>query len=98
MRHIICYALLCCLFLMAGCAGLNRYPTGGSHVLENLAAPVKVVRDEKGMAYIHADSLDDAMRALGYVAAQDRLFQMTLTRLFAQGRISELAGEIARGS
>ncbi len=97
MRHIIYSALLCFLFLMAGCAGFNRYPTGGSHVVEHLAAPVKVVRDEKGMAYIYADSLDDAMRALGYVTAQDRLFQMTLTRLFAQGRISELAGEIASG-
>lgn len=95
MRQIMFYALLCCLFLIAGCA-VNRYPTGGSLVLENLAAPVKVTRDEKGMAYIHADSLDDAMRALGYITAQDRLFQMTLTRLFAQGRISELAGEMAR--
>jgi penicillin G amidase len=97
MRHIIYSALLFSLFLMAGCAGFNRYPTGGSLVLENLAATVKVIRDEKGMAYIYADSLDDAMHALGYVAAQDRLFQMTLTRLFAQGRISELAGDIARG-
>ena len=96
MRHIIYFALLCPLFLMAGCAGFNRYPTDGSHVLEHLAARVKVVRDEKGMAYIYADSLGDAMHALGYVTAQDRLFQMTLTRLFAQGRISELAGEMAR--
>ena len=83
MRHIIYSALLCSLFLMAGCAGFNRYPTGGSLVLENLSAPVKVIRDDKGMAYIYADSLDDAMHALGYVTAQDRLFQMTLTRLFA---------------
>ena len=48
------------------------------------------------MAYIHAETLDDAMRALGYITAQDRLFQMTLTRLFAEGRICELAGEMAR--
>ncbi len=90
-------ALMLGLFLFVGCAGLNRYPTDGSLELKGLDTPVKVVRDEKGMAYIHADSMDDAMRALGYVTAQDRLFQMTLTRLFAQGRICELAGEKARG-
>jgi penicillin amidase len=88
--------LMLCLSLFAGCAGLNRYQTDGSLVLTGIDAPVKVVRDEKGMAYIYADTLDDAMHALGYVTAQDRLFQMTLTRLFAEGRISELAGEKAR--
>ncbi|BBO67347.1 penicillin amidase [Desulfosarcina alkanivorans] len=88
--------LMLSLSVFAGCAGLNRYPTGGSLVLAGIDAPVKVVRDDKGMAYIHADTMDDAMRALGYVTAQDRLFQMTLTRLFAEGRICELAGEKAR--
>jgi len=97
MRHAACCNLLFCLLLLAGCAGFNRYPTEGSLVLNDLASPVKVIRDEKGMAYIHAETLDDAMRALGYIAAQDRLFQMTLTRLFAQGRISELVGDMAKG-
>lgn len=97
MRHAACCHLLLCLLLLAGCAGFNRYPTGGSLILNDLASPVKVIRDEKGMAYIHATTLDDAMRALGYIAAQDRLFQMTLTRLFAQGRISELVGDMAKG-
>lgn len=97
MRHARHCTLLISLVLLAGCAGLNRYQTAGSIVLEDLAAPVKVIRDEKGMAYIHADTLDDAMRALGYITAQDRLFQMTLTRLFSQGRISELVGEVAKG-
>lgn len=89
--------LMLCLFLWTGCAGLNRYQTDGSLVVKGLDASVKVARDEKGMAYIYAETLDDAMRALGYVTAQDRLFQMTLTRLFAQGRICELAGEKAKG-
>ncbi|MGA6925030.1 MAG: penicillin acylase family protein [Desulfosarcina sp.] len=84
------------LFLLSGCAGFNRYPIDGTLVVDDLDAPVTVARDEKGMAYIRADNLDDAIRAWGYVTAQDRLFQMTLTRLFAQGRISELAGEQAR--
>ena len=55
-----------------------------------------VLRDEKGMPYIYAQNRDDLMFAQGFVTAQDRLFLMELTRLFAEGRISELAGEKAR--
>jgi len=96
MRHIPWLISIVILILLTGCAGLNRYPVDGSLALDGLRAPATVDRDEKGMAYIHARSLDDAMLALGYITAQDRLFQMTLTRLFAQGRISELAGEKGR--
>lgn len=95
-RRIFRLIFIASLMLLTGCAGLNRYPVDGSIILESLRAPAKVDRDEKGMAYIHARTLDDAMVSLGYVTAQDRLFQMTLTRLFAQGRISELAGEKGR--
>ncbi len=74
---------------------LNRYRTDGEVSLSGLDARVRVVRDGKGMPYIHADNLNDALMALGYVTAQDRLFQMHLTRLLARGRISEIAGERA---
>ena len=79
-----------------GCAFLNEYQESGELTLAGLKAPVKVMRDEKGMAYIHARNMDDALMAHGFVTAQDRLFQMELTRRFAQGRICELAGEKAR--
>jgi penicillin amidase len=48
------------------------------------------------MPYIYAANMDDLFLAQGFVTAQDRLFQMELTKLFASGRISELAGEKAR--
>lgn len=96
MRWILPMVLTFSLLLFFGCSGFNRYQTDGRHILKGLDAPVKLVRDEKGMAYVHAQTLDDAMRGLGYAAAQDRLFQMSLTRLLAQGRIGELAGEKAR--
>jgi penicillin amidase len=48
------------------------------------------------MAYIYARNLEDALFAQGFVTAQDRLFQMELTRLFASGRLTELAGEEAK--
>jgi penicillin amidase len=49
------------------------------------------------MAYIYAQDMEDLSIAQGFVTAQDRLFQMELTRLFASGRITELAGEKAKG-
>ena len=82
--------------MISGCASLNNYRTEGRLELSGLSRPVRVVRDEKGMAYIHAENMADAYLAQGFVTAQDRLFQMELTRLFSEGRISELAGEKAR--
>ncbi|MCF8092139.1 MAG: penicillin acylase family protein [Desulfotignum sp.] len=72
---------------------LNNYQTSGSLDLPGLTADVTVQRDENGMAYIRARNLDDLFMAQGFVTAQDRLFQMQLNRMLAQGRISELAGE-----
>jgi penicillin amidase len=76
-----------------GASPFNRYTRSGSLDVPGLKAPVTVHRDEKGMAYIYADNMEDLYLAQGFVTAQDRLFQMELTRLFASGRISELAGE-----
>ena len=73
---------------ISGCASLNNYQQSGDLTLSGLKAPVAVVRDEKGMAYIRAASKGDALMAQGFVTAQDRLFQMELSRRFAAGRIS----------
>ncbi|MCG8455483.1 MAG: penicillin acylase family protein, partial [Holophagales bacterium] len=61
-----------------------------------LEAPVEVVRDGQGMPYLRAASLDDLLFAQGFVTAQDRLFSMELSRRFAQGTVSEMAGERSR--
>ena len=78
-----------------GASFLNKYTKNGDITLSGLKAQVKINRDEKGMAYIYAQNMEDLFLAQGFVAAQDRLFQMELTKLFASGRISELAGEKA---
>ncbi len=75
---------------------LNDYQKDGELTVAGLREAVAVKRDEKGMAYIYAQNLPDALMAQGFVTAQDRLFQMHLTRLLTQGRMSELAGEKAR--
>jgi penicillin amidase len=94
LRLSVIFALVISL---AGCSAFNGYQAEGEISFKALDAPVTVLRDEKGMAYIYADSRLDALRAYGFIAAQDRLFQMELTRLFSQGRIAELAGEKAVG-
>ena len=71
---------------------LNRFQDTGTLNLPGLQKQVLVTRDEKGMAYIRAENMPDALMALGFVTAQDRLFQMELTRLFSEGRIGELVG------
>ena len=79
-----------------GASPLNKYTQDGNLPLPGLKEPVTVHRDEKGMAYIYARNPEDLYLAQGFVTAQDRLFSMELIRLFASGRISELAGEKAR--
>ena len=57
-----------------------------------LGQPVEIVRDRWGVPHIFAASDEDAAFALGYCHAQDRLFQMELSRRASQGRLSELLG------
>jgi penicillin amidase len=61
--------------------------------LGGLQRPVEVLRDSFGIPHISAASLDDAIYALGFVHAQDRLWQMELSRRTAAGRLAEALGE-----
>ena len=65
----------------------------GSIAVPGLTAPVAIARDAHGIPYIRAGSERDALFALGFVHAQDRLAQMELMRRLGTGRLSELAGE-----
>ncbi|MBI5551987.1 MAG: penicillin acylase family protein [Desulfobacterales bacterium] len=81
-----------------GPSPLNTYQTEGTLNLEGLAGPVRILRDELGTPYIHAQNIEDLLMAQGFASAQDRLFQMTLSKLLASGRIGELVGAKARAS
>src|SRR6185369_11317140 len=61
--------------------------------LKGLTAPVIIDFDQFGIPTIKAQSRLDAMRALGYVSARDRLFQMDLLRRAAAGRLTEIFGK-----
>jgi penicillin G amidase len=68
-------------------------PTSGQLAIAGLSAPVEVVRDKEGVPHIFAKTTDDLYMALGFVHAQDRLWQMELQRRTGQGRLSEIFGE-----
>ena len=55
-----------------------------------LQAPVSVLRDAHGVPHITANGLEDLFFAQGYVTAQDRLWQMDMTRRAAAGEIAEI--------
>lgn len=57
-----------------------------------LQQPVEVLRDRWGVAHIYARNQHDLFFAQGFVAAQDRLFQMELWKRSGQGRLSEVLG------
>ncbi len=64
----------------------------GAIALTGLSAPVTVIRDAQGMPHITAANLHDLFFAQGYVTAQDRLWQMDVSRRFGQGEIAEIFG------
>ena len=65
----------------------------GEQRIEGLSNEVKVYYDTYGIPHIYADNRQDAFRSLGYVHAQDRLWQMELLRRIGRGGLSEVFGE-----
>ena len=64
----------------------------GSVTVAGIEKAVSIVRDGRGIPYIYAETESDAWFALGYVHAQDRLFQMEMQRRAGQGRLAEIIG------
>ncbi|WP_035061652.1 penicillin acylase family protein [Andreprevotia chitinilytica] len=60
-----------------------------------LQAPVKIVRDGNGVPHLFAASENQAYFALGFVHAQDRLWQLEMNRRIASGRVAEILGPAA---
>src|SRR5579871_4213318 len=71
--------------------------TSGRLVLPGLHREVSVFREVVGVPHIFAEDDDDAYLALGFVHAQDRLFQMDFQRRLGAGRLAEVLGPSAVG-
>jgi penicillin amidase len=67
----------------------------GKVKLQSIHDETTVYFDDFGVPHIYANNSIDAMTALGYVHAQDRLWQMELMRRIAPGRLSEIFGKVA---
>ena len=64
----------------------------GTAQLDGLSEEVSVYFDSYGIPHIYAQTETDAFKALGYVHAQDRLWQMEVIRRIGAGRLSALFG------
>lgn len=101
MRRFKKFLLILLLLIIAIGVGLCAYifhlkPTyEGELDLKNIQEETTVYFDEFGIPHIYANSEKDAMTALGYVHAQERLWQMELLRRIAPGRLSEIFGSVA---
>lgn len=96
LRASMCAALTLCA--LGGCLlGRTGYLYEGDLRGRPLAAPVSVVRDGQGVPHIFADDAGDLFFGLGYVMAQDRLFQMDVYRHAAHGRLCEWFGNVPLG-
>jgi penicillin amidase len=97
-RGLIIAAVLLPVVVAAGLGGwllrsLPSYEAAGT--LAGLDAAVTIVRDRHAVPHIFASDAHDAAMALGYVHAQDRLWQMEWHRRLVYGRLAEIAGEAA---
>lgn len=70
-------------------------PIQGELEVEGLSRAVEVIRDRWGVPHIYAQTVEDLFFAQGFVAAQDRLWQLDLWRRTAEGRLAEIVGPSA---
>jgi penicillin G amidase len=76
--------------------GFSSQPVlSGTQPAPGLAAQVRIVRDTDAVPHIYAQSIEDAVYALGFTHAQERAWQMEMQRRIAAGRLAEILGPAA---
>ena len=93
-RLLVILGIFLLLILLAGVLFVQHQKPeyAGNKELVKLQDSVTVYFDTYGIPHIYAKNEPDAFRALGYVHAQDRLWQMEVLRRVAPGRLSEVFG------
>ncbi|MDB5839759.1 MAG: penicillin acylase family protein, partial [Herminiimonas sp.] len=90
------WALLAVLLFLGAALAWYRHASQpqieGRVTVPGVTAAVDIVRDAEGVPHIYAKSAPDAYFALGFLHAQDRLWQLELNRRIAAGRMAEILG------
>ena len=100
-RIVLAVVILAVLALAGGVGSVYLYfrpglpVTDGQLRVSGLKGSVEVIRDRWGVPHIYAQDEEDLFFAQGYVEAQDRFWQMELSRRAAQGTLAEVLGEPA---
>lgn len=84
--------VLLLLAILAWYRSASQPQINGRIQLAGPAAAIDIVRDAEGIPHIYAKSAEDAYFALGFVHAQDRLWQLEMNRRIASGRMAEILG------
>ncbi|PYC09964.1 penicillin acylase family protein [Pseudomonas protegens] len=95
MKRSLTVVAVLILAVLAGVVGYlySKQPTRQGQVeVRGLQGSVTVRYDERGVPHIRAENETDLYRALGYVHAQDRLFQMEVLRRLSRGELAEVLG------
>ena len=94
-RGIIALVILIVLIVGGGYVWLRGSlpETDGRIAVAGLSGPVEIVRDRYNIPHIFARSAIDAQFGLGFVHAQDRLWQMEMNRRIGAARLSEVVGD-----
>lgn len=97
LRIVVALAVLVVVVALASWQGLrgSLARLEGEIKLTGLASPVTISRDALGVVTIEAGSESDVVRALGFVHAQERFFEMDLARRSAAGELAALLGPAA---
>jgi len=104
LRYVVLAALGLAVVLATGVMARIRLGDASARLAErgtvvelvpDLAAPVEVVVDRRGVPNVRASVVTDLWFAEGFLHARERFFQMELARRVADGRLAELVGPVA---
>ena len=90
-------AIFMMIMLMIGACGKGEKVPEEAKVISglNTSSPVRIFYDDYMVPHIYGKTDEDVYRALGFIEARDRFFQMELFRRIATGRLAELVGDFA---
>lgn len=100
LKLILVVVPLLLIVVGAGMLWLSRTlpPKDGNMQVAGISGPVTITKDQNGVPHISGKTRADVATGMGFVHAQERLWQMEVSRMAGRGRLSELFGEATIGT